>query len=187
MRKIRIIMMLMMLFTLAASAIAEDPIGFIMDSLNFDDLPETYHANHTGIDLIIYLLIFGSALNMTIRKHYGLGTSLGLTIALSIGMIIFEEQKGFMVGDFGWIAILVLSIIIGAFVYKHLPERGKNNWLLGAVFYIIAYIIWTSEFPYLVIDFKSDHEWVFLFLQLFLALSVLVVLNWIHKLLKKGS
>lgn len=136
-------------------------------------VPSNYEKYHVGIDFFIYLLIFGSALKATIGRQHGIGASFGLSLALSFAMAGFEYRQGFSIGDFWYIALIILGLIIVAWVRERLRAHSNSGWLPFSVAYVVMYFAAKSINPMLFITLNSDYGWLSLVLQMLMIAAVI--------------
>lgn len=158
-----------------------EPLFRSLDSLN---IAENYEEYHLGIDFILYLLIFGSALNATMKKKFGQGAALGFAVALSIAMVVFEYRQGFSLGDFYLVAVLALVIIVGAYIFSHINHDGKRNWFAVAIVYIAMYIILKTRAPDIAYTLKYDYAMWNLLIDIILLVSIVYVVLQVVKFIK---
>lgn len=145
----------------------------IFDSM--EEIIELYKEHHIGIDFFLYMLIFGSVLNATVSKKLGKGATVGLAIVFSIAMVVFAQQQGFMIGDFWFIALIILAAVFLSFIYRHLPQ-GKSvseKWLFIAIGYLAVYIGIRYMEGNVLPELYYEYEWLYLFLEI-LAIVVVV-------------
>ena len=135
---------------------------------SMDEIIELYEENHIGIDFFLYLLIFGSVLKATISKKLGVGTTLGISVALSIAMVVFAQQQEFMIGDFWFVALILIGAFFISFIYKFMP-KGKTSGetlLYVSIGYLIIYAIIRYMQGWILPVLYYDYEWLHFFLEL---------------------
>ncbi len=124
-------------------------------------LDKLYQTHASYVDLLLYLAFFISVCQYALshtqmgdtRQARVLGTVMG--IILSIGMFVFMKNINKTLGDFGWIAYLILGLFITVIIAR-LLEHIFN--LSGAYLYAAAFVFfylfpWAIIKPYL---FRSN-------------------------------
>lgn len=167
---------------------ADNPVETLFYQLERLEFGENYEKYYLGIDFVIYLLIFGSALRAVAKERFGAGLVFGLTIAFSFAMIMFEMRSDFMIGDFYLLAVLVLVAIFIGFVYSHLKGQfgDGHKWTWLSVGYIAIYAVVKASFPRIWMDLGYDYPWISLLLQIFLVIALVIVGKVIFQLFSKN-
>ncbi len=175
--------LLMVFLVFSPLIVLGSPIDLLQGNAS---LLETYQENSTGIDFIIYLLVFGSVLNATVADKFGRGASLGIALALSIAMAAFSQQQGFSIGDFWYISIIVIISVILGLIYKHLSgaNLGEHKMLFISIGYIALYIVFFETIEKIEPYFFLDYHLLNLFLQIFLVIAIIYLVYAIPKALK---
>ncbi|MFW6014276.1 MAG: hypothetical protein ACOCQG_03830 [Candidatus Nanoarchaeia archaeon] len=135
---------------------------------SMDEIIELYKENYIGVDFFLYMLIFGSVLKATISKKLGTGTTIGIAVALSIAMVIFAQQHEFMIGDFWFVALILLASFFISFIYKHMPKSKSlsETFLYLSIGYLVFYAIIKYMQGRLIPSLYYDYEWLHFFLEL---------------------
>lgn len=143
-RKVVFFCILLALFTNFASA-----QYYYDQSYNFGfiggvgDILSIYELNSTWFDFFIFLLIF---LGLT-QAVFGQGhlksqskpISIGLSLALSFGLVVWERNTGINILSFGPVAFLILIILMMYVIFSLLSNLGTGKWVAVAWAYAIAY------------------------------------------------
>jgi len=91
-------------------------------SLRNVDVVGLYLENPFLFDFLIYLFLFIGLSHLGLKKFYGDSSSriiaLILGLMLATGMIVFEEEKDFNLGSFGYFAFFIIVIAIFIMVYN---------------------------------------------------------------------
>ncbi len=180
----------LVLLVFVPTLVMGSPVDDFFRALNDINLIENYERNNIVIDFIIYLLIFGSVLNATVSKKFGRGASLGIALALSIAMVAFSQQQGFTIGDFWYIAVLVLASTIIGLIYSHVPKNqsGEYNKVYIAIGYITFYIILTRTLNEYSPFFLQENAWLHQILQIFaVCAAIYLAIKFISKLEHKKA
>ncbi len=106
----------------------------------FDDILIIYENNSTWFDFFIFLLIF---LGLT-QAVFGEGhfkkqsktISIGLSLALSFGLVFWERNTGVNLLTLGPFAFLILLLLIFYIIYSILKKMGTEWWVAGAWAYV---------------------------------------------------
>lgn len=154
-------------------AYAQSPVERVFESLGELNIPDSYEEYHIGVDFIIYLLIFGGVLNATASDKFGKPATVGLALALSIAMIVFESRQGFALGDFWYVAIVALvASVVGLLYHKLKNVQGNHSWTFICIGYIAAYLILTEALQEMDRYFLQDLPWLHLILQIVLIAAI---------------
>lgn len=153
-------------------AYAQSPLETVLEPLAELNIPDAYEEYHIGVDFIIYLLIFGGVLNATASDKFGKPATVGLALALSIAMIVFESRQGFALGDFWYVAILALVASVVGLIYQKVKNAGgqQHNWTFISIGYIAAYIILREAVG--MTDFLLEYAWLHMILQIILVVAI---------------
>jgi len=93
-----------------------------LDSLRNVDVVGLYLENPLLFDFLIYLFLFIGLSHLGLKKFFGDRSSriiaLILGLMLATGMIVFEEERGFNLGSFGYFAFFIIVIAIFIMVYN---------------------------------------------------------------------
>ena len=91
-------------------------------SLRNVDVVSFYLENPLLFDFLIYLFLFIGLSHLGLKKFFGDRISriiaLILGLMLATGMIVFEEEKDFNLGSFGYFAFFIIVIAIFIMVYN---------------------------------------------------------------------
>ena len=108
-----------------------------------DDVFLVYESYSSLIDFIIFLLIF---LGVT-QAIFGQGNfkdqskiiSIGLSLALSFGLVFWERRVGITLLSFGPFALLILFILFMYLIFSLMKHLGNDWWVAGAWVYVIGF------------------------------------------------
>ncbi len=122
----------------------------LFDTFANISIAEIYLRYASIIDFFLVLVIFGSIAKFSVGKLYG-DSSNGLAVVVGLIMAIsfsFMELKyGFVLGDLGWIAIMVFLAFLAFFLYNIMTGMGADPKFAGAVLFIISYAIIAGTIP----------------------------------------
>ena len=109
------------------------------------DIFYIYSEYYLIIDFLLYFMIFLNVIKSVFTKQefYGKSegnlVSLALALFLSFGMVRWEAERGYSLGQFGVVGALILSILIITFIYKLVSKLGREKWVAVVWSYIIVY------------------------------------------------
>ena len=110
-----------------------------------DDILFFYESNAGWIDFFVFLLIFlGLTQAVFSSGHLRSQTkplAIGLSLALSFGLVIWERNTGINILAFGPVAFLMLSMLIFYVIFSFLKKMGTEKWVAGAWGYVAAYAL----------------------------------------------
>ncbi|MBI2672187.1 hypothetical protein HYX16_04600 [Candidatus Woesearchaeota archaeon] len=120
-----------------------DSFGFFGSGAG--DILFFYESNAGWIDFFIFLLIFmgltQAVFSTSHLKGQAKSLAIGLSLALSFGLMIWERNTGINLLAFGPVAFLILSILIFYVVFSLLKKMGTEKWVAGAWGYVAAYAL----------------------------------------------
>lgn len=155
-------------------AYAQSPVETLFETLGELNIPESYEEYFLGVDFVLYLLIFGGVLNATASEKFGKPATVGLALALSIAMVVFESNQGFALGDFWYVAVLALVAMVIGLIYSKLHSlKGDHKWTFISIGYVVAYIILTQTVERMDSYILLDNPWLHLLLQILLVAAIL--------------
>jgi uncharacterized membrane protein YagU involved in acid resistance len=173
MKQIKLILLLFFLIILS-NFIFANPIEFLFSSIDSINIVENYEKYHLGIDFIIYLLIFASILKIYAKEQFGNGAVFGLTVVFSISMILFEHEKKFKLGDFGFIVLIIAIILISLIIYNKISKHSELGHMEKLTsMYIISYLILNEFLREEMFNFKYDYPFIFFVLNILLIVAII--------------
>ena len=155
-----------------------------LQPLKYFDVSRFYDSYASSVDLIIFFMFFMGLTYVTLGKRFegrgGTMLCVALSLALSIGMMIFERETGFNLKTFGAVGAGLFVLLVGVLVFmtfKHLEFSKPLSFSLA--FLILFFGInsvspqmfsWFLEkFPTLALLFT-----ICFFIALFIVLSKLI-------------
>ena len=110
-----------------------------------DDLLVIYEQNSTWFDFFIFLIIFlgltQAVFGDSHLKKQSKTLSIGISLALSIGLVFWERNTGVNLLTLGPLAFLIINLLIFYTVFALLKKMGTEWWVAGAWAYVIFFII----------------------------------------------
>ncbi|MEK6854103.1 MAG: hypothetical protein AABX60_02095, partial [Nanoarchaeota archaeon] len=108
---------------------------------------QTFYNNYWWlVDMIVYSLILGYAIRFGLAKSQAFGdqgNKLGLVIAIvfAVMAVLFEQQTGFRLGNFGPLAFGLGILFIGYAVWKAVGGMGlgENGRVVFALLFLFIY------------------------------------------------
>ena len=158
--------------------------GFGLFSSSFDIL-SLYELNSTWFDFFIFLLIF---LGLT-QAVFGEGhfkkqsqtISIGLSLAFSLGLVLWERNTGTNLLSFGAIGLLLITLLIFYIIFSILKKMGTEWWVAGAWAYVVIFVILMIIGPQFFnwASFESIFPWLnfFFYICILIGLIGLYVSN----------
>lgn len=111
----------------------------------FDDILVLYEQNSTWFDFFIFLLIFLGLTRAVFGQSHLRGQtkpiSIGLSLALSFGLVMWERNTGINLLAFGPVAFLIILLLIMYVIFYLLTNLGTGKWVAAAWTYAIAYAL----------------------------------------------
>ncbi|MGM5482479.1 MAG: hypothetical protein ACQESF_03380 [Nanobdellota archaeon] len=173
-----------LLLLLCVNVVYANPVETVFEAVGELNIPDLYKEYYIGIDFIIYILIFGGVLNATSSEKLGKPATVGISLAFSIAMVVFESKQGFAIGDFWYIALLALVAIVIGLIYSKVSKiDDTNKWTFISIGYIVGYILLVQTLEKIGSYFLLDYPWLHLFLQIGLIAAILKVVAAIIKIL----
>lgn len=170
------LIILVLVFTLCINFVWASPVERVFEALGDLNIAENYQEYYIGIDFIIYLLIFGGVLNATASHKFGKPATVGLALALSITMVVFESREGFAIGDFWYIGVFALLAVFLGLIYSKLKGvKEKHTWTIISIGYIVFYIILTEFIKNSRSYFLLDYPWLHFLLIIALIAAILKI------------
>lgn len=156
------------------------------------DIAGTYQGAHEFIDFAIYLLFFIAITRFALSKHFDnkktrnvLAVVVG--IALSVGMVFFSSTYGFMIGDIGPLAGLLLLVFLGFIFYKFLRELGEKMAGAGAFVFLLLLFTIISIVPSFYNQLLDKVPFLEALISFAVFIAVFIVIRDLIKLLTKGN
>jgi len=111
---------------------------------NLDDILYFYESNSGWIDFFIFLIIFLGLSQIVFSQghfaHQGSKPlSIGISLALSFGLSLWERNTGINLLTFGPFAFLILIILMYYIIFSLLKKMGTEWWVAGAWGYVVVY------------------------------------------------
>lgn len=134
-----------------------------------DNILYIYESNSSLIDFFLFLLIFlGITQAIFSQGHFASQSkilSIGISLALSIGIVFWERNTGFNLLTFGPFAFLIILILIYYVILNMLMKMGTQWWVAGAFAYVIVFSILVILSPNVtgVVSFQKLFPWMTFF------------------------
>jgi len=116
-----------------------------------DDILYIYEIYAGWIDFFIFLLLFlgltQAILGESHLKSQAKSLSIGISLALSFALILWERNTGVNLLQLGPFALLLILLLIFFVVFKLLQKFGTEWWVAGAWAYVVFYGILSTLGP----------------------------------------
>ncbi len=168
------------LFLSIRQANAADVISSVLDPFKGFDFTSIYDAYQPFIDFVLWtLLLIGVAqfsLSKVFKGNAGKIVIITVGIALSIAITIWMTSKGYTIASLHPIAVLVLMVILGIFLYNFLnsfdlPKPGIIAFSILFIFYMLK-----SIFPAYFQWMQSNVGIVYALLNLGVVFSIIILI-----------
>ncbi len=174
---------LMLALASASAFAAEEETGIIGSILHpIGQIEKVYDKFGLLIDGAIYLIIFLGITQVAFTKLFeakkgGKAVSVGVSLALAFGLVLFERSAGFSLRSFGPIAGLIVVALIGYMIWVFVKslDIGADSLTLAAIAYVAMYFTMAATFPSLI-SWLNEHVPVVGGLLALLALIFFVIL-----------
>ncbi len=133
------------------------------DILGGDSLGDIYENHGLWIDLIIYIFLFVFVARFAFERNQAGGNFRPLStivgIALAVGVMAFEWESDFRLGDIGPFALAVALLVFAVVVYRLIHGLGVGGFQSAAFAYIAIYgFLATVASPLFAFMQESDNE-----------------------------
>lgn len=153
-----------------------DPLSAI-EYLDFSRIYDRYA--HT-IDLTIFFMLFFGLSHVTLGKRFvGKGGNLlciGVSAALSIGMLLLEQQIGFTLKTFGGVALLAMFAVVAVLIFSMCRSFEFDIPLSLSISYMILFFGLNAVSPELFVWFLEKFPTLHVLLFVIFILSALIVI-----------
>ena len=147
-KKVVLLCILLFILTNIASAqyYYDSNYDFSLFSLyDIQDVLYIYELNSSWFDFFIFLIIF-LGLTQTVFgeshfRNHSKTLSIGLSLALSIALVVWERNTGINLLNFGPLAFLIIVILMLYIIYSLLKKMFCESWIAGVWTYIIGFIV----------------------------------------------
>lgn len=128
-----------------------NPINQLLKPFEDLDIASAYQQHYLLIDFVIYVMIFVGLSRFVFAKKFpgrgGKAISIGIGVALSIGLSVFSYTSGFSLARFGPLAAIFLLILMAFMIVALIRQFGGNSATSGIVAFIVTYFITRAAFP----------------------------------------
>ena len=140
------ILLLFLVNLASAQYYYDQSYNFGLFSFNgLDDVLNIYELNSGLIDFFIFLTIFlGLSQAVFGEGHFKKQSktiSIGLSLALSFGLVMWERNSGINLLTLGPLAFLIILLLIFYVIFSILKKMGNEWWVAGAWAYVVIYLI----------------------------------------------
>ncbi|MBD3310652.1 hypothetical protein GF351_05525 [Candidatus Woesearchaeota archaeon] len=156
MNKKRFLVLFAVLLALSSVVHAQDAITDILEdtfgAFGGREIADLYLDYHMFFDLIIYVLLFVGLSQVVFKDKFqgrgGKAVIIGVGVALSLGMLLFEYNTGWYLGRLHWLGLPLIFTLLGIFLYNLItgvigaPKTGA-----GAITYVIMYLFARAMVP----------------------------------------
>lgn len=101
------------------------------------DIVDFYNSYPYWFDFFISLIIFASLGKIVFGgvayEKGSKGLTIGIAVALSFALIIWESRTGFNLGDIWWFALLILILAIVLAAYRYFKGTGTSLWVIAII------------------------------------------------------
>jgi len=128
-----------------------NPINQLLKPFEDMDIASAYQQHYLLIDFVIYVLIFVGLSRFVFARKFpgrsGKAISIGMGVALSIGLSVFSYTSGFSLARFGPLAAIFLLILTAFMIVGLIKQFGGNSTTSGIIAFIVTYFITRAAFP----------------------------------------
>ena len=137
--------LVLILMNLASAQYYYDQSFGLFSFNGIDDILNIYELNSGWIDFFIFLTIFlGLSQAVFGESHFKKQSktlSIGLSLALSFGLVIWERNTGLSLLTLGPLAFLIILLLVFYVIFSILKKMGNEWWVAGAWAYVVIYLI----------------------------------------------
>lgn len=177
-KKALLLISLLILLLFSTSVLAqnwlEELFGPFFKGLN---MAEFYSNYSPAIDFIIAFMVFLSIAKVTFAQRFpgrpGTAISVALSFALAFGFSLFLNQLGINLGRLGPIAVVIFILAIGLAFYRYFTGLGAGAPGVGALVYVIIYLLITVSFPELIKWVEEQSSTLFLIFHAAFIISLI--------------
>ncbi len=178
-----------LLFLLALVSVASAQYYYTdrgLGSYGLNDIVNLYYTYPYWIDFFISFIIFISLGKIVFGgrgyERGSRGLTIGVALALSFGLIIWESRTGFNLGDIWWFALLVLVFAVGMAVYRYFKNIGLSFYTLSLIALLLGGVAlyFLSDFLYGLPTIKN-------IIYLITGFGVVGCLLWIFRKFSGGT
>jgi hypothetical protein len=157
-----------------------NPLDTLMAPFQDLDIASTYQSHHLAFDFAIYLTLFTGLSQFVFSKKFpgkgGKAISIGIALALSMGMTLFSAATGFSLARFGPVAAGILMVLLGLLFYSLIKQLGGNTVNAGLASFILTYFLMRAVSPELYQWMQANPYASWIDAALLLSIPLLLVL-----------
>jgi len=190
--KSKLTIYLVVFLAFSSLVLAANPLELLFEPFQGVGFGDFYQANYAFIDGIIYLLIFLGLARFVFSSLYkdkqsSKAITVGVGLALSFAAVFFELRTGFMLGQLGPFALLVVLLVFLILIFELIKSISNNdNSLAVSVAVIVGYGLLRSAFlP--VYEWLSAVPLVRALLHILLLISVIIVIIKMFSMFKSNK
>lgn len=130
-------------YSLLMSPLSEGRLSLdqIVDRFRFLSVSLFYDQFSAIVDLVIYILVFVGAAQVTLGRRYpgrgGQAMVIGIGLTLAISMVLAEERFGFSIRSFGPMAAGILALLFAIMVYGALRWASLGRIRSASIAYAV--------------------------------------------------
>lgn len=162
------------------TANAADILSSVLDPFKGFDFAGIYDNYQPFIDFVLWTLLLIGVAQFSLSKVFqgkaGKVVIITVGIALSIAITVWMASKGYTIASLNPIAVLVLMVILGIFLYNflnafNLPKAGTISFSILFIFYMLK-----STFPAYFDWLQSNVGIVYALINLGVIFSIIILI-----------